>query len=778
MKRYVIAMAVLISTILFSFKSFAGEGSEDTLFIDSVYMQEQIIDSGEQQVVILHVLNAPNIERAVLSCYYRDKDITKKIDAFYIQEDMLVFVIDSESEEGTVELTSVKLSINKTDYLYDFTTSDEGKLSYFIEGNNSDMVAVVPEGASSVRMYSTEEPIQMALDSAFSEVGMNFDSRTLQGKWNNEELVIVLDPGHDPVCNDRAWVNGVWEPQLNWKIATAMKEELEKYSNVKVYINRFWNECPGYTDYGSKAEKYCLDARVDRAANYKADLYISIHNNAAGNGTLQNSANGAMIFVSNYSKYTSDSKTLANNMLNLLGKLGLKNNGAKVQTWNGGTYDDGSVWDYYGVIRRSVLKGFPGILIEHAFMDSPKDLSYLTSDAKLEAMGVADAQAVVNYFGLIPREEQEIVGTKIDYRTHVQTYGWQNYVSEGEISGTVGQSKRLEGINIILRSSEYEGDIEYQTHVQTYGWQDWKSSGMLAGTTGESKRLEAIKIRLTGDIANVYDVYYRVHVQKLGWLDWAKNGESAGSAGYSYRLEGIQIRLVKKGDSVPEPTGTPFVQRYLKYQTHVQTYGWEDMKYDNDISGTVGMSKRLEAIKISLYNQPYSGGIEYKTHVQTYGWQNWVSNGQEAGTTGQSKRLEAIQIRLTGEMADMFDIYYRVHVQQLGWLGWAQNGESAGSAGYSYRLEGIQIVLLPKGSNAPGMIGNAFIEKTEVNETESVLDTQQTATFELQPQLEDDYQETTESRGPELDTEQTEQSELIILETYPSENMESSESFD
>ena len=38
--------------------------------------------------------------------------------------------------------------------------------------------------------------------------------------------------------------------------------------------------------------------------------------------------------------------------------------------------------------------------------------------------------------------------------------------------------------------------IKYPPHVQTYGWLDWVKDGELAGTTGESKRLEAIEIKL------------------------------------------------------------------------------------------------------------------------------------------------------------------------------------------------------------------------------------------------------------------------------------------
>lgn len=43
--------------------------------------------------------------------------------------------------------------------------------------------------------------------------------------------------------------------------------------------------------------------------------------------------------------------------------------------------------------------------------------------------------------------------------------------------------------------------------------------------------------------------------------------------------------------------------------------------------------------------------------------------------------MEAVRLKLTGELAEHYDIYYRVHSQSYGWLGWAKNGEIAGTAG-------------------------------------------------------------------------------------------------
>lgn len=140
----------------------------------------------------------------------------------------------------------------------------------------------------------------------------------------------------------------------------------------------------------------------------------------------------------------------------------------------------------------------------------------------------------------------------VSYRTHVQTYGWQGWKFNGDVSGTTGLGKRLEGIQIRLTNAPYSGGITYKTHIQSIGWQNWRENGDMAGTSGKAKRLECICIKLTGEMAEYYDVYYRVHSQTYGWLGWAKNGEPAGTYGLGKRLESIQIGLVEKGKPFPE----------------------------------------------------------------------------------------------------------------------------------------------------------------------------------------------------------------------------------
>lgn len=144
----------------------------------------------------------------------------------------------------------------------------------------------------------------------------------------------------------------------------------------------------------------------------------------------------------------------------------------------------------------------------------------------------------------------------------------------------------------------------------------------------------------------------------------------------------------------------------VSYCTHVQNEGWQDYVGAGKMSGTEGKSYRLEGIKINLDAQGYDLGITYQTHIQNIGWEadtsrGWKANDGMSGTEGLSYRLEAIQIKLTGADADKFNVFYQVHAQNIGWMGWAKNGESAGTAGFGYRLEGIKIMVVPKEVDPP-----------------------------------------------------------------------------
>ncbi|MFD0587223.1 RICIN domain-containing protein [Paenibacillus sp. GCM10027627] len=79
-------------------------------------------------------------------------------------------------------------------------------------------------------------------------------------------------------------------------------------------------------------------------------------------------------------------------------------------------------------------------------------------------------------------------GTQLQYRAYVQGIGWQSWVSEGEMAGTVGQHRRLEALEMRLLNAPNH-QIRYRSFVQVDGHQDWKQNGETSGTTGQNKKI-------------------------------------------------------------------------------------------------------------------------------------------------------------------------------------------------------------------------------------------------------------------------------------------------
>ncbi len=355
------------------------------------------------------------------------------------------------------------------------------------------------------------------------------------------------------------------------------------------------------------------------------------------------------------------------------------------------TIGDSGAWDY-GLLNQWVegsekIKG----------VEKKENGSYIFTAAEYQEENTLQVTFTISNDSETPEEP-----LSISYRTHVQNEGWQDYVADGVMSGTKGKGLRLEAIQILLDNNNIGGEIEYRTHVQNDGWQDYVADGAMSGTKNRSLRLEAIQIRLTGTIAEKYDIYYRTHIQDKGWLGWAMNNGKSGSAGLSKRLEAIEIRLVEKGSEAPGSTDNTYLTNKkeanptIQYRTHVQNEGWQDYVSGGVMSGTKGKSLRLEAIQIKVNGDGLNGNVEYATHVQNEGWQDYVTNDALSGTKSKSLRLEAIKIRLTGELAEKYSIEYRTHVQNKGWQNWVKDNALSGTTGKNLRLEAIEIRLIKK----------------------------------------------------------------------------------
>jgi uncharacterized protein YjdB len=76
------------------------------------------------------------------------------------------------------------------------------------------------------------------------------------------------------------------------------------------------------------------------------------------------------------------------------------------------------------------------------------------------------------------------------------------------------------------------------------GWLPWVTDNETSGTVGESRRIEAVQIRLLR--VSDYTITYRVHIQEKGWLDWASDGQTAGLPGEGLRVEAVEIKIVPR----------------------------------------------------------------------------------------------------------------------------------------------------------------------------------------------------------------------------------------
>lgn len=132
----------------------------------------------------------------------------------------------------------------------------------------------------------------------------------------------------------------------------------------------------------------------------------------------------------------------------------------------------------------------------------------------------------------------------ISYQTHIEEIGWQNYVSNGETSGTTGKVLQVEGIKIDYNIGGTQSNIQYRTHIQDIGWQGWVSNNNISGTTGMRKRVEAIQIKLGAPIKG-YKLKYRAHIRDIGWQEWKSEGEVAGTIGKAKAIEAIEIKFVE-----------------------------------------------------------------------------------------------------------------------------------------------------------------------------------------------------------------------------------------
>lgn len=396
------------------------------MFVSNVEASEKKDDSEpalEYVVIDNPSVTTPGTQKVVVgyskgtvltSAVLKYKNVTTgeeySVEASDIQESAAVFEMTYEDDSwtGTYSIEDITYTVDGAEYSLNFAKCGiEGKFAVnqicetdpdaVVEGEkteeNTDVsdadvsfTAITQEGT----VYE-EDSIAEVINDAIDTQSADSEIAAYAGRAATR-LVVVLDPGHggyDP----GAIANGTNEKTLTLKIAKYCKDALEKNGRIQVYMTRESDTSVG----GATNASADLKNRVSFAVSKNADLFVSIHLNSAGAA-----AYGAEVYYPN-SNYRSDigqeGQKLASSIQKQLVNLGLYNRGVKVrQSENGSTYPDGSVQDYYAVIHQSKRNGFPGIIVEHAFLTNASDYQkYLSSDEKLKTLGEADAKGIIEY---------------------------------------------------------------------------------------------------------------------------------------------------------------------------------------------------------------------------------------------------------------------------------------------------------------------------------------------------------------------------------------------
>lgn len=385
-----------------------NEITQQTDKLNYVVVNKKYIEQGDEQQIVVSVGNGIVVEAATLN-YHRVSDgKTYQAEMTQSNEEALMFDMSyvKNAETGEYQLDSLDYSVSGENRKIEFSeagidakygvnteveTDADAQISNPDSSSDNEIVEDVvsfDEEGNQISENSIEEAIA-------AQQADSTKSRAVASDAKTKNVVVVLDPGHDATHAGAIGVNGLREEVLTLKIARYCKEELQQYSGVTVYMTRESEACPnpGTSSANDNAK------RVAYAKSVGANVYVSIHMNSGASG-----AHGAEVYYPN-SNYRSDigaeGNKLASKVLEQLVALGLYNRGVKIEnSGTGDTYADGSLADKFGVIRGSKNAGFPGIIIEHAFITNSSDAAFLSNENNLKRLGQADAAGIVNYFGL------------------------------------------------------------------------------------------------------------------------------------------------------------------------------------------------------------------------------------------------------------------------------------------------------------------------------------------------------------------------------------------
>lgn len=272
-------------------------------------------------------------------------------------------------------------------------------------------------------------------------------AETVEDETESEQIIVVIDPGHGGE-NLGGEYEDYTEKEMTMVVANAMKEELEKYEGVTVYLTR------------NGDQELSLKERCEYAERVNADFLFCLHFNMSKYHTLF----GAECWVSAFGENYSKGYSFASTEMDMLEEIGLYSRGIKTRLNDKGT-------DYYGIIRQSTERNIPCVLIEHCHLDQENDQPFYDHNEKLIEFGRLDATAAAKYFRL--RSEE----LDVDYSGYPNVYVDVpvNVVSPDQTEPDVCMIEVLEQnmtngeVKVQVSAADYDSGMLYYTYSYDNG---------------------------------------------------------------------------------------------------------------------------------------------------------------------------------------------------------------------------------------------------------------------------------------------------------------------
>ena len=445
----------------------------DTALVNYFLVESPFIQAPATQKFVFSFGDGTQNISSMSLFFQRDNGVEQEISLTTKQNNLYVFEHSfNNADIGTYRVTKIQYTLDNQ--IYEIVLSDmqiDARFGVNMQydgygesegvvldqnGNQIETTPITDELASSLvslNEESTDEVTSIVEDTIEGNIP-NTNGRSLQSYTKSNPLVIALDPGHGGMDSGMTAVNGVGEKVFTLQIANYLKAELEKYSNVKVVMTRT-NDT--YID---------LEPRAEKAKQLGASVLISLHLNAL-NGGIQ----GAEVYYPNANYSPSAHQTglnLAQNVLRELTGLGITNRGIHVkyvsdtvtgQPAHDPKYDyaDGSVGDYYGIIRHSKKRGIAAIIIEHCYADNWSDFNrFLSSDQKIQNLALADVRGIINAFGLTQVNRDEVDQLAVLNKNILKdgTYEISSLINPRSVLDVSGGSQS-NGANVQIYSNNY-----------------------------------------------------------------------------------------------------------------------------------------------------------------------------------------------------------------------------------------------------------------------------------------------------------------------------------